>query len=131
VSLPIPVDYRGRYEAKKGAHLAKARASQDKYKSLLDTVSADIETSLSKWERNYQKALTYKERLIPDAEATLEAALSAWQVGRTEFTSLYQAELQLLNFEEAVAVARTQTVLMSLEIEILAGEPSVTEDEDE
>lgn len=131
VSLPIPVDYRGRYEAKRGVHLAKARASQEKYKSILDSVSADIETSLSKWERNYQKALTYRERLIPDAEATLEAALSAWQVGRTEFSSLYQAELQLLNFEEAVAVARTQTVLMSLEIEILAGEPPVTEDEDE
>ena len=129
VSLPIPVDYRGRYEAKKGAHLANARASQEKYKSLLDGVSAEIETSLSKWERNYQKALTYSERLIPDAEATLEAALSAWQVGRTEFSSLYQAELQLLNFEETVAVARAQTVLMSFEIELLAGEPPVTEDE--
>jgi outer membrane protein TolC len=130
VSVPIPVDYKGRYEAKKGAHLAQARASQDKYRSLLDSVSADIETSLSKWERNYQKALTYKERLIPDAEAMLEAALSAWQVGRTEFSSLYQAELQLLDFEEAVTVARAQTVLMSLEIELLAGEPSVTRDED-
>ncbi|MBW1742890.1 MAG: TolC family protein [Deltaproteobacteria bacterium] len=130
VSLPIPVDYRGRYEAKKGVHLANARASQEKYKSLLDGVSANIETSLSKWERNYQKALTYSERLIPDAEATLEAALSAWQVGRTEFSSLYQAELQLLNFEETVAVARAQTILMSLEIELLAGEPPVTEDED-
>jgi outer membrane protein TolC len=130
VSVPIPVDYKGRYQARKGAHLANARASQEKYKSLLDAVSANIETSLSKWERNYQKALTYSERLIPDAEATLEAALSAWQVGRTEFSSLYQAELQLLNFEEAVAVARAQTVLMSLEIELLAGEPPVTEDED-
>jgi outer membrane protein TolC len=130
LSVPIPVDYKGRYEAKKGVHLANARASQEKYKSLLDGVSANIETSLSRWERNYQKALTYSERLIPDAEATLEAALSAWQVGRTEFSSLYQAELQLLNFEEAVAVARAQTVLMSLEIELLAGEPPVTEDED-
>jgi len=130
VSVPIPVDYKGRYEAKKGIHLANARASQEKYKSLLDGVSVDIETSLSKWERNYKKALTYSERLIPDAEATLEAALSAWQVGRTEFSSLYHAELQLLNFEETVAVARAQTVLMSLEIELLAGEPPVTEDED-
>ncbi|MEE9567537.1 MAG: hypothetical protein V3W17_08580, partial [Desulfobacteria bacterium] len=61
--------------------------------------------------------------------ATLEAALSAWQVGRTEFSSLYQAELQLLNFEEAVVVARAQTVLMSLEVELLAGESSITEPE--
>ncbi|MBW2259911.1 MAG: TolC family protein [Deltaproteobacteria bacterium] len=130
LSVPIPVDYTGRYEAKKAVHIANARASQEKYKSLLDGVSANIETSLSKWERNYQKALTYSERLIPDAEATLEAALSAWQVGRTEFSSLYQAEFQLLSFEEVVAVARAQTVLMSLEIELLAGEPPVTEDED-
>jgi outer membrane protein TolC len=130
VSLPIPVDYKGKYDARKGAHLAQARASQEKYRSLLDGVSADIETSLSKWERNYQKALTYSERLIPDAEATLEAALSAWQVGRTEFSSLYQAELQLLDFEEAVTIARAQTILMSLEIEILAGEPPATKDED-
>lgn len=130
MSVPIPVDFKGRYQAKKGVHLANARASQQKYKSLLDGVSANIESSLSKWDRNYQKALTYSDRLIPDAEATLEAALLAWQVGRTEFTSLYQAELQLLNFEEAVVVARAQTVLMSLEIELLAGEPPFPGDED-
>jgi len=131
MSVPIPVDYKGKYEAKKGVHLANARASEEKYKSLLDGVSAGIEKSLSKWERSYQKAVTYSARLIPDAEATLEAALAAWQVGRTEFSSLYQAALQLLNFEEAVAVARAQTVLMSLEIELLAGEPPVTKNEDE
>ena len=129
MSVPIALDYKRRYEAKKGARLANALASEEKYKSVLDGISSGIERSLSKWQRSYQKAITYREQLIPEAEATLEAALSAWQVGRTEFSSLYQAELQLLNFEEAVVVARAQTVLMSLEVELLAGESSITEPE--
>jgi len=129
MSVPIALDYKRRYEAKKGARLANALASEEKYKSVLDGISSGIERSLSKWQRSYQKAITYREQLIPGAEATLEAALSAWQVGRTEFSSLYQAELQLLNFEETVVVARAQTVLMSLEVELLAGESSITEPE--
>ena len=121
VSVPIPVDYKGRYDSKRRACLADALASEEKYRLILDKVSSDIEKSLSKWERSCNKVATYHRQLIPGAESTLEAALSAWQVGRTEFSSLYQAEVQLLNFEEAVLMARADTVLMSLEIERLVG----------
>jgi outer membrane protein TolC len=130
LSVPIPIDYTDRYDAKRRACLADSLASEEKYNLVLDEISFAIEKSLSKWERSCDKVKTYKEQLIPEAEATLEAALSAWQVGRTEFSSLYQAELQLLNFEEAVIVARAQTVLMSLEVELLAGESSITEAEE-
>jgi outer membrane protein TolC len=121
LSVPIPIDYKSRYHARRKARLADALASGEKYRLMLDEVSSEIEKSLSKWERNSDKVRTYNRRLIPEAEATLEAALSAWKVGRTGFSSLYQAELQLLDFEKTVLVARAQTVLMSLEIERLAG----------
>ena len=124
VSVPLPVDYTDRYDAKGRACFSDALASEEKYRLTLDEISSAIETTLSKWERSCDKVKTYSDQLIPGAEATLEAALSAWQVGRTEFSSLYQAELQLLNFEEAVVMARAQTVLMSLEMELLAGAPS-------
>lgn len=130
VSVPIPVDYKERYDAKRRACLSDALASEEKYRLVLDEVSSEIEKSLSKWERNCEKVKTYNRQLIPQAEATLEAALSAWQVGRTEFSSLYQAELQLLDFEKAVLMARTQTVLMSIEIERLAGASPTTETEE-
>ncbi len=129
VSVPIPFDYSNRYEATTRARLANALAYEEKHKSILDVISSDIDKSLSKWERSYQKASTYSERLIPEARATLDAALSAWQVGRADFTSLYQAELQLLNFEESVVVAKAQTVLMSIEVEFLVGESSSSEEE--
>jgi len=127
LSVPIPIDYTERYRAKRRAHLADALASEQKYKLVLDEISSEIEISLSKWERSCDKVKTYQGQLIPDAMATLEAALSAWQVGRTEFSSLYQAELQLLDFEEAIIMARVQTVLMSLEIQRLAGTSPNTE----
>ena len=130
LSVPIPVDYKERYDAKKRARLADALTSEEKYKLVLDEVSSEIEKSLSKWERSCEKVQTYNSQLIPGAEATLEAALSAWQVGRTEFSSLYQADLQLLDFEKAVLMARAQTVLMSLEIERLAGASPTTETEE-
>ncbi|MDY6988686.1 MAG: TolC family protein [Thermodesulfobacteriota bacterium] len=121
VSVPIPIDYKGRYDAKKRACLADALASEEKYRLILDRVSSDIEKSLSRWERSCNKVTTYRRQLIPGAESTLEAALSAWKVARTDFSSLYQAEVQLLDFEKAVLMARAETVLMSLEIERLVG----------
>ncbi|MDY6951649.1 MAG: TolC family protein [Thermodesulfobacteriota bacterium] len=124
MSLPIPVDYKDRYNAKRRARLADALASEEKYRSMLDKVSSEIEKSLSKWERSCNKVTTYNRQLIPGAKSTLEAALSAWEVGRTEFSSLYQAEVQLLDFEKAVLMARAETVLMSLEIERLVGTPA-------
>ncbi len=130
LSVPIPIDYKGGYDAKRRARLADALASEEKYRLLLDEVSSEMEKSLSKWERSCDKVETYNSQLIPGAEATLEAALSAWQVGRTEFSSLYQAELQLLDFEKAVLTARAQTVLMSLEVERLAGASPITETEE-
>jgi cobalt-zinc-cadmium efflux system outer membrane protein len=130
LSVPIPIDYQKGYDAKRRARLADASASEEKYRSLLDEVSSEMEKSLSKWERSCGKVETYNSQLIPGAEATLEAALSAWQVGRTEFSSLYQAELQLLDFEKAVLMARAQTVLMSLEIERLAGTSPIIETEE-
>lgn len=130
MSVPIPFDFKDRYDAKSRAHLADALASEEKYDLVLDEISSSLEKSLSKWERSCEKVRTYTEKLIPQAEATLEAALSAWQVGRTEFSSLYQAEVQLLSFEETVIDARAQTVLMSLEVERLVGESPTTEAEE-
>jgi len=130
VSVPIPVDYKDRYNAKTKARLAHALASEEKYNLMLDRVSFEIEKSLSKWERSCNKVVTYHRQLIPGAESTLEAALSAWKVGRTEFSSLYQAEVQLLDFEKAVLMARAETVLMSLEIERLVGASPDTQTEE-
>jgi len=130
MSVPIPVDYQDRYNAKRRACLADALASEEKYRVILDKVSSEIEKSLSKWERSCNKVTTYNRQLIPGAESTLEASLSAWEVGRTEFSSLYQAEVQLLDFEEAVLMARAETVLMSLEIERLVGASPDSETEE-
>ena len=121
MSVPIPFDFTDRYDAKWRAYHAESLASEQKYKSVLDEISSGLEKSLSKWERSCGKVKTYRGQLIPDAMATLDAALSAWQVGRTGFSSLYQAELQLLDFEKAIIMAQAQTVLMSLEIQRLAG----------
>ena len=130
LSVPIPVDYKDRYNAKRRACLADALASEEKYRLMLDKVSSDIEKSLSKWERSCNKVTTYHRQLIPGAQSTLEAALSAWEVGRTDFSSLYQAEVQLLDFEKAVLMARAETVLMSLETERLVGASPDTETEE-
>lgn len=122
LSVPIPFDYKERYNAKRAAFLADARASEEKYRLIMDEICSQMKKSLLRWHRSYDKAILYEKRLIPEARATLEAALSQWQVGKTEFSSLYQAELQVLNFDEVVVVSKAQTVLMSIEVARLAGE---------
>ncbi|MCK5680078.1 hypothetical protein KAI46_04630, partial [bacterium] len=80
-----------------------------------------LETALAAWERAAQKASTYSEKLIPQARKTLDSTLAAYQSNRADFASLYQVEIQLLNFERVQLIAQSQTWIQKSIVETLAG----------
>jgi outer membrane protein TolC len=121
VSIPLPFDYTGRYGAQRAAHLSEASSIEEHEAAALDRVASMIASTLAKWERAYQKSQTYGNTLIPDSQRTLDSTLVSYQSDRADFLSLYQAELQLLDFERSLLTAISQTHIQRATLDELAG----------
>ncbi len=121
VGAPLPFDFLSRSRAKAAEQRELARALEQTRLEAIDQIANGIETALATWKRAANKADFYLSKLIPDATTTLDAALAAYKVDRADFASLYQAELQLLDFDRAVRTAVVQTRLQSVRIETLSG----------
>ncbi len=121
LGIPLPLNYTGSSNAKKAMRLSEASAVEEQEIALLDEIHSSLEAALAAWERADQKANHYMENLIPRANETLESTLTAYQSDRADFASLYQAELQLLDFERTLLVARSQTWIQQAVIQTLSG----------
>jgi outer membrane protein TolC len=91
--------------------LALTRQLRSDHEAAQDDIRADLDSTLARWERAADKATTYHDQLIPDARTTLEATLAAYQVGRADYASLFQAEVQLLDLERAARMAEADAAL--------------------
>ena len=60
---------------------------------------------------------------MPRAHRTLDATFAAYQVDRADFASLFQSELQLLDFERTIRRAEARAALARVEVEALTGQP--------
>ena len=121
LAVPLPFNYTGSFAARTAMHLSEASAMNEKEIALLDEIKSGLEAALAAWERAHQKAVTYSEKLIPKARKTLDSTLAAYQSNRADFASLYQVEIQLLDFERVLLVARLQTWIQKSIVETLAG----------
>lgn len=128
IALPLPFDYTGTYESQKSMYLSEALALDEQELALQDEINFRLEAALAAWERANQKTIAYSSDLIPKAKKTLESTLSAYQSDRTDFASLYQAELQLLEFERMLLIARSQTWIQKTILETLAGKSTPKQD---
>ncbi len=87
------------------------------------SVSSQIENQWIAIRTTERIAQLYSRALIPQAEATLASAISAYRVGKVDFQSLLNAEIDLLNLREQyyraiadheIALAKVQQIIGSL-----------------
>ncbi len=109
LSVPLPFDFAGRWAAVRDQHLEQAAAADESLRAAQDEIRASLQASLAAWQRALSKAREYKDDIIPAADAALQATLAAYQSDLADFSSLYQAELQLLGLERAARVAEATT----------------------
>jgi outer membrane protein TolC len=121
ISLPLPVFYGSRYGAKADESAAAASATDARRKALDDTIAGGLAEALAVWRRAARQVTTYREQLVPEAHRALDATFASYQVGRAGFLSLYEAELELLNFEKTIRVAAVQALVAQTNIEMLIG----------
>lgn len=109
ISVPIPWRSRKSGLGQEAAHLQNERSARARFASVLDSIESDLETIEAVWTRAHQKATTYRDQLIPAARATLDATLSDFSVGKADFASLYESEVELLFLDKAYLTAAIST----------------------
>ena len=121
VSVPLPTSSARRWGGREAEHEALARAARSDAAATRDGIRAGLDAAIARWDRAAAKASTYRDQLIPDARTTLDATFSAYQVGRADYASLFQAEVQLLDLERAARVAESEAVLAEVDVTMLLG----------
>lgn len=111
VGLPLPIGSARQAEGAAAAAQARARAIEHDHQAALHRIDAQMTTIHAAWTRADSKARTYRETLIPGAQAVLETTRSDFSVGRADFASLFEAEVALLALERAWITAAAQTHL--------------------
>lgn len=120
-SFPIPLDMKGRTKAKMNNAKFMEKAVDENYKNVLNKISEMLLMATSGLERQKNKINNYNDKLIPDAEKTLSSILSSYKTGRANFTDLYQAQLQLIQFEKILIKSEFQYAIYESTIETLSG----------
>jgi cobalt-zinc-cadmium efflux system outer membrane protein len=121
LSLPLPLSYdsRARSESRHDERLAAA-AWQDRA-AALDGIRGDLGRAVADWKRAVQEAQTYRKDLIPEARMSLDATFASYRVGRADFSSLFQAETELLNLERTARMAETAAAQARVDAEAMVG----------
>ncbi len=123
VSIPLPFDYTNRSGNRRAGFLAMVDSEKERFEAIRDEIGSSMEIELIAWTRAHEKFTAYSERLVPDAARILESALSAYRAGRADYTDLFRAELQLLELERDLLIAKSATRIHRSRMEILAGIP--------
>jgi cobalt-zinc-cadmium efflux system outer membrane protein len=111
VSVPIPWGSRKRSLGGQAAGFAARDRARAQLAASLDTIEAELIGIDADWRRATAKAATYKNTLIPAASIALETTLSDFSVGKAEFSTLYEAEVELLMLERSYLTATIETYL--------------------
>ena len=127
VAVPIPWGSRKQGLGQEAAHHEAERAARARLDAAVDQIEAELHIAEAAWSRAFEKARTYGERLIPAARATLETTLSDFSVGKADFASLYESEVDLLMLENAYITATIETHIQSATARSVSGSSDLGE----
>jgi outer membrane protein TolC len=121
VGIPLPVFYGSRNKAQAAEASSLANSAEAQQESVVDSISSSLAAAIATRNRAARKVKTYREQLVPQAHRTLDATFSSYQVDRADFLSLFEAELELLNFEKTIRIATTEGLVAKATFEMLVG----------
>lgn len=98
INLPLWI---GKRNAAVDEAQASRLANEQYYQNLKNEVEAEIRDLFARLKTAEQTVTLYERKLIPDAERTLQSAMSSYQTGTLDFLTLLDSERMLLNFRLA------------------------------
>lgn len=126
VQLSLPIWF-----GKNKAMRDEARAGISMSEQMHQDERNDLASMISMANFEYNDALRrlqlYRDGLLPKAKESLNATLTAYQTGQTDFLMLLDSQRQLLEFSLAVERAKVDAATKWAEIEMITGSSSSTD----
>jgi len=120
VSLNLPVQRRRR-EAMVSEAQAETRMAAAELDTLRNTIRRNIADSLARLTRSRRMADLYRTAIIPQATGALDAAMAAYRVGKIDFLSVLDNQLNLFNYERQYYEAVAEHQMQSAQLEGVVG----------
>ena len=121
-SFPIPLDLKGRTKAKMNNAKYMGKAVDENYNNVLNKISEMLIIATSGFERQNSKIKNYNINLIPNAEKVFHSELKSYETGKANFADLYQAQLQLIQFQKILVKSKYKYKMYETTIATLIGE---------
>ncbi|MGZ8228506.1 MAG: TolC family protein [Burkholderiales bacterium] len=97
------------------------------YEAQRNETTMKLRQQIAAAEQNLRAAKLYENEILPQSRLTIEAAIAAYQVGRSDFALLLDNQMAILNFEIARATAIVNYNKALAEITFLTGEDALVE----
>lgn len=121
VAVPIPVQ-RGRKQHQLVAAAEAERAAEDaEHHAMVNELQERVAALHSELEQQRTRLALYSISVLPQTRATLTAATSGFRVGRTELSTLLDAQAALFNIEAESLRALTDFAAALASLEVMVG----------
>lgn len=97
INIPLAFWSSGKYTSKVEENELNVQKAEDDLAGISNMISFEVQDALVKVQSNYSLVLLYENTTVPQSEQTLQATLSAYQTGKTEFLMVIDAyRMQLM-----------------------------------
>lgn len=121
VSVPVPLHKAERQDQQVAEAQAELAAMQAEHHVMVNQLRADIAEIHADLERDRAQLALFVASIIPQGRASLESAVSAFQVGRADFLTLLENQTTLYNYETAYYRALANFAKSVAELERVTG----------
>lgn len=118
ISLPIWRDKRSAAMAEADSGIRMASRQFDDFRNQVDF---SIEDSLAQLQKNQQQARLFASGIIPQAQQSFDASLSAYQVGKVELLTLLDSLMTLYRYQLDYQRALTDALQNAARLEAAVG----------
>jgi len=99
VVMNIPLWQKTRQDKKLAAVTASHRSKEQSYKNLAESLNHKIDATATEILGLQESHLLYTDSLIPQSQQWARAAIDSYEVGKIEFDTMINAQIQLIKFE--------------------------------
>jgi len=125
VSLTLAINLPVWRQTKNQPRIAEAQAMHEQalsmYEAQRNETAMKLRQQIASAEQNARAARLYRTEIVPQSRLTVEAAVAAYQVNRSEFALLLDNQMAIFNFEIAQATAIANCNKALAEIDLLTG----------
>jgi outer membrane protein TolC len=123
VAINLPVWGEKKLEPRVAEAVSMRGQAELMYQARLNELDAMLRQQVAAAEQALRAVRLYEGSLLPQARLTAEASMSAYRVGRADFSSLLDSRMTVLNAEIGRAASMAAYNKSLAEIEFLTGAP--------